>query len=285
MPNQQRTSIQVIALLRKYRYLALKVFSPIEQVLFRLSGISGFPPLHLRRAVGATATPDGSSMQYLLLMKMVAGAKSSSSILDIGCGCGMLEMVLARYVTTGRIVGIDIHMPSLEWAKSNISSNHPNIDFVHADIYNRDYWPTGKKSAAEFFSGFQSSTFDLVVAKSLFTHMLIDELPIYFEAIANNLTPGGKGLLSFFLLNEDQNRLQDEGRADFAIVRDRPGDPYGFRRRSTPSAAVGYDESFVKNLLGKSGLNCLDTIYGSWSGRLDAPLFQDILLVEKRVPV
>ena len=285
MSDRQLSNSLVIGILRKCRYLALKAFSPFEQLLFKIGGISGFPPAHLRRAAGATATPDGSSMQYLLLMKMVAGAKSSSSILDIGCGCGMLEMVLARYVTTGRIVGIDIHRPSLEWAKSNISSKHPNIEFVHSDIYNRAYWPTGKKSAADFFAQFHSGTFDLVVAKSLLTHMLIDELQVYFEAIANNLTPGGKGLLSFFLLNEDQKRLQAEGRGAFALSPINPSDPYSFRRRSAPSAAVGYDESFVKDLLGKSGLNSMDVIYGSWSGRLDAPLFQDILLVEKRLTI
>ena len=281
MLNQKFSNALVIGLLRKCRYLVLKAFSPVEQLLFKLGGISEFPPAHLRRTVGATATPDGSSMQYLLLIKMVANAKSSSSILDIGCGCGMLEIVLAKYMTTGRVVGIDIHMPSLEWAKNKIASKHPNIEFVHSDIYNEAYWPQGKKSASEFFSSFSSGTFDLVIAKSLLTHMLIDELPIYFEAIAKNLKLGGKGLLSFFLLNEDQKKLQKEGRSAFTLFPNNPGDPYSFRRRSAPSAAVGYDEIFVKDLLRKSGLTCIDIIYGSWSGRPDSPLFQDILLVEK----
>jgi SAM-dependent methyltransferase len=274
----------LVGALRRCRYLALKSFSPIEQLTFRIGGISEFPPTHLRRAVGATAVPDASSMHYLLLMKMAMGAKSSSNILDIGCGCGLLEQALAKYVTTGRVVGIDIHMPSIEWATRNISSRHPNIGFTHSDIYNAAYWPAGKISAAEFFQQFDAGPFDIIVAKSLFTHMLIDELNIYFNAIAKNLAAGGKGILSFFLLNDYQKLLQEEGKGAFKLFPILSGDPYSVKRRSAPSAAVGYDESFIRQLLGECRLNCTDIIYGSWSGRPDAVLFQDVVFVERIAP-
>ncbi len=65
------------------------------------------------------------------------------------------------------------------------------------DIYNGAYYPKGKLNAQEWFDSFVEKEFDVVVAKSLFTHLLPDELDIYLRSIANRLRAGGKALLTF----------------------------------------------------------------------------------------
>jgi hypothetical protein len=118
------------------------------------------------------------------------------------------------------------------------------------------------------------------VAKSLFTHMLVDELPLYLRQIHRRLKQQGKGLLGFFLLNSDQRRLEGRGRSSLVFVRSGHNLPYGYRRPAAPTAAVAYDEFFVRDLLAEAGLRCLAAHYGAWSGRPNALTFQDLLVVE-----
>jgi len=272
---------QTVRILRRTRYLAYAFYSPLERVLLRVSGISGFPPIHLRRFVGAVATPEGSSMHYAMILKLVTHLKSDCRILDLGCGCGLLELALEDYLSKGHAIGVDIHRPCIEWAAKHISRRSPNISFRHADIYNPAYWPSGVLSVEQFFANLDEWGFDTIVAKSLFTHMLIDELPVYLREIGRRLRPQGNGLLSFFLLNEDQHRLQKEGKNKIEFHRPAGGPPYAFRRIAAPSAAVAYDEGVLHQMLAQSGLRCTSTFYGAWSGRSDALDFQDILVVEK----
>ena len=276
---------QIMRILRSVRYLAYALYSPLERMFLRVSGISGFPPIHLRRFVGAVATPDGSSMHYAMILKLVAHLKSDGRILDLGCGCGLLELAIKDYLSEGHAIGVDIHRPCIEWATKHISRRNHNISFQHADIYNPDYWPSGKLSAEQFFANLDEWGFDIIVAKSLFTHMLIDELPVYFREVSRRLRPQGKGLLSFFLLNEDQRRLQGEGKNKIEFRRPAKGQPYAFRRMVAPSAAVAYDKGFLHQMLTQAGLRCTATFYGAWSGRTESLGFQDLLVVEKELEV
>ena len=270
-----------VRVLRRIRYLLLLMYAPVEQLVFRISGIPGFPPIHLRRTVGATAAPDGSSAQFLILLKMVAGLNNGSRVLDIGCGCGLLELAIEDHVKNGRVVGVDIYRPSIAWATRRITSRSPHITFDHADIHHPEYWPSGRLSVEAYFKTLNETGFDIVVAKSLFTHMLDDELPFYLSEIAHRLAPGGKALTTFFLLNAEQGELGRQGRNAIEFHRPESDAPYAFRRRSAPAAAVAYDEAFIDTLLAQAGLVCSTRLYGTWSGRQSGLNFQDILVVQR----
>ena len=68
----------------------------------------------------------------------VARAKPGESVLDIGCGTGASSIALAKLVappdskTNGRVVGLDVSQPMVEWARKR-SASHPNIDYIVAD--------------------------------------------------------------------------------------------------------------------------------------------------------
>lgn len=75
---------------------------------------------------------------------VLLGAWSNVSIgtcLEVGCGCGVISMMLAQRAPQMHITGIDIHLPSVEQATRNATRNRFNqIQFVLADY--RNYAPS-----------------------------------------------------------------------------------------------------------------------------------------------
>ena len=85
---------------------------------------------------------------------------------------------------------------------------------------------------------FVENEFDVAVAKSLFTHLLPEELDIYLRSIADRLRTGGKALLTFFILNEEQQRLAalDKNHMYFIPIAKTSAVPFiGRWRRPQPS--------------------------------------------------
>ena len=192
----------------------------------------------------------------------------------MGCGCGLLELELEKVLTRGECCGFDIHRPSIEWASKSIGERSPHFRFIHADIYNEAYWPAGRLDARMFLAQFQAPPFEIIVAKSLFTHMLPDDLPLYFDAVAANLTAGGKAMLTFFLLNEDQARQEASGRNQIAFLPPAGESRHRIRYQNAPTAAVAYQEKPIVARLASAGLQVAETRYGSWRGREDGCHFK-----------
>jgi len=79
------------------------------------------------------------------------------SILDFGCGEGFLvDKMVERDVTLDGYCGLDLREDALGAARSR----HPDIEFVHADIFD---WPQEKRS------------FDLVIGAEVFEHLINPE--------------------------------------------------------------------------------------------------------------
>jgi 2-polyprenyl-3-methyl-5-hydroxy-6-metoxy-1,4-benzoquinol methylase len=60
------------------------------------------------------------------------GLKTTSTVLEIGCGIGTLTYLLSRKVKSGKIEAMDISPRSVEYAKKNLSNT--NIHFFTGDI-------------------------------------------------------------------------------------------------------------------------------------------------------
>ncbi len=63
------------------------------------------------------------------------------NVLDIGCGCGIISLMLAQR-TMAQVYGVDIHPLSVEQAKKNAKNSIYNsrLDFYCADIHNYKYF-------------------------------------------------------------------------------------------------------------------------------------------------
>jgi SAM-dependent methyltransferase len=212
-------------------------------------------------------------------LRVLAELRTEERVLDIGCGCGQMALHLEKYLNKkGSYAGVDIHGPSIRWCQKRIGSRRSNFEFAHIDVRNLAFNAAGKHDAESYHFPYDAGSFDLILLKSVFTHMRPAEVDNYLREVARLLKVSGRCLATFFLLNEEQARLAREGRNALAFK-------YGegvwrYRYEHSPESAVAYNESYVLELLDKHGLALKAPIhYGHWSGRKDGLSFQDILLL------
>lgn len=86
---------------------------------------------------------------FALYKKMRSlGLHSSSNVLELGCGIGVMTRLLSSFVTTGNIESVDLSDKSVEFAKKNVVKK--NISFYTDDVVN--YIP--KKNNFDFITLF-----------------------------------------------------------------------------------------------------------------------------------
>ena len=272
---------KAINLLRAGRNLALCALSPLDYFSRILSDKKDLPPLHLRRYVGPLESFESSGLEFMGHLRRLAELQPDERVLDIGCGCGQMALHLEKYLDeSGSYVGVDIHRPSIRWCQKNIGARRSNFRFAHIEVRNFAYNPEGSHRAETYQFSFDDRSFDLILLKSVFTHMRPNEVSNYLREVSRLLSSNGRCLATFFLLNDEQARLASEGANDLEFK-------YGegvwrYRLEQSPESAVAYDENYVKELLKENRLQLRGPIYyGRWAGRKDGLSYQDILLLEK----
>jgi SAM-dependent methyltransferase len=181
---------------------------------------------------------------------------------------------------SGRYTGVDIHQPSIKWCEKNIGGRHPNFRFAHIDVKSRGYNPKGAHRPEGYAFPFEAHTFDVVLLKSVFTHMRPPEVESYIREVSRLLKNGGRCLMTFFLLNEEQGRLEAEGRQQLQFSFGAGVWRYVYEHRA--ESAVAYKESYIRGLLRECGLILQEPIcYGRWTGRRDGLSFQDMFILKK----
>ena len=274
-----RHAIEILRSFRHYSYIAL---SPFDYVARAIKGKADFPPLYLRGYVGPLPTFESSGTEFMGYLRLLLGLQTTDSILDIGCGCGLMAILLKDYLhESGHYTGIDIHKPSIRWCAREIGKRHANFHFEHVDVRNRAFNPKGRLPAEDYVFPFEAMSFDVILVKSVFTHMRPAEIENYLREMSRILKPDGRCLVTFFLLNEEQARLTAQGTQQLSFSF---GDgPWRYVYSQRPESAVAYDENYIRDLLPKSGLVIQEPIhYGTWTGRSDGLSFQDILLLRKQ---
>lgn len=103
---------------------------------------------------------------------------AGKSVLDIGCGTGGVDFILAEQLGAARVVAIDVEPALLDRARSRLASKHPElartVEFQLVSPGPLD-WPT--------------ATFDVVFSKDALIH-IPDKAAMYAE-ILRVLKPGG----------------------------------------------------------------------------------------------
>jgi 2-polyprenyl-3-methyl-5-hydroxy-6-metoxy-1,4-benzoquinol methylase len=98
MPAKQRLSRRSISVLRNFRTLAYLTLAPLDYVSRLVNGKADFPPLHLRRHVGPLRTFEASGSEFMSYLRLLVDLQPNESILDIGCGCGLMALYLRDYL-------------------------------------------------------------------------------------------------------------------------------------------------------------------------------------------
>jgi len=229
-----------------------------------------FPPQEMMDAVhgGPISSSDhaaiGAHFRDLVLKRCALAP--SDAILDIGCGCGRFAQQLTPQ-HRGAYDGLDIVLPMVEWCRNNISASHPNFSFHHADLANTLY-KGGRGDAAAYTFPFSDRQFDVVVAFSVFTHLVPASAARYAAEIARVLRPGGRALMTFYLTGH--------GRPTLELPH-----PFGRCRvaqADNPEAVIGYELDDATTLIERAGLHMKQISFGNWAQHSDGWTYQDAIL-------
>lgn len=131
----------------------------------------------MQRAVGGEFEEVGRD-QITFLEEQ--GLRDGMAVVDLGCGSGRTAVQLAKRLPKCSYVGIDVVQDLLDHAKSICP---PSYRFI--------------RSAAVAFP-LPDASADMIIAFSVFTHLLHEECYAYLQDAVRVLRPGGKIVFSFF---------------------------------------------------------------------------------------
>ncbi len=210
--------------------------------------------------------------------------KPDDRVLDVGCGVGRIAVGLTGYLSGGgSYEGFDIVPEGIEWCQRVITPRFPGFHFQVADIYNRGYNPHGKFRACEYRFPFEDGAFDFMLSTSVFTHLLPEDVEHYLAETSRVLKPGGRCLITFFLVNGESSALIESGSSSLDF-RYSHGQALTIDR-DVPENAVAYRENDIRASFCRVGLQLTEPIrYGRWCGRKEFLSYQDIVTARKMEP-
>ena len=244
------------------RTWALRLASPLE-ARFRPAAAAPAPPLWLRRHAGPLRAFRSSAEGAVDLLERLELLRPGVRVLDFGCGPGSLVPLLRdRVGPEGRYLGLDVHGPSIAWCAEAYAED-PRFAFR---TLAGGTWPAA------------TAAWDLVVAKSVFTHLLEPEARGAMAEIRRCLAPGGRALVTAFCF--DGERFAAAELPWFG--HSGPDGALRWRRAVRPTAAIAYDRSRFEGLCEKSELAVERFVTGYFPGGAAPPTGQDSFVLALR---
>jgi GT2 family glycosyltransferase/SAM-dependent methyltransferase len=238
------------------------------------------PPAELVALIGGGFAPIG--FEFLRLLVALGGLEPSCTVMDLGCGCGRAAIALRHYLRApGRYVGFDIVPSLIRWARANIGVRHSNFTFLHADLFNGQYNPTGTLAPEEFRFPAGEAEIDICLAASLFTHLRKGDAIRYLQETARVLKPGGCALFTFFVLDGDAQKAIAARHAAYPIDIPVDGTETYTMNQDVPENAIGVALLALGQWAAAAGL-ILERIYpGLWIPDRAGVSFQDVIILRK----
>ena len=258
---------------------------------------------------------------FQALIAINTPASSGNNIADIGCGTGLLAIASLPFVTLGgHYTGIDVGEEEIRFAKQH----YPNesFSFVHSSDHNEAYtskdgfvsWsnapsavggrPTSNSpnppkapvatddpGATEAVErrwhpwSLENESIDLVTALSVWTHFNEDDALHYVREVGRVLRPGGRAIITLFLLDETfDRRIKESSKAlgdlAFTVECCASGNWLTPEWTRVSEDVIGMRPAGLDMLLESSGLKLRDCFPGSWK-QPSGVYFQDVTVLEK----
>ncbi|BBK30669.1 methyltransferase family protein [Stella humosa] len=249
------------------------------------NGTFDLPPAGHLQWIGSTGPDQFKRVghRYRELLVEDTELEPHHMVLDIGCGTGRIAIALADLLRPpGGYVGFDVWREGIEWCRRNIAARRPEFTFVHADIDEPHLNPRGRVPVGAWRFPAADASIDRALSLSVFTHLDGPTARHYLAELARVLKPGGRGLLTFFLLDAAGTaRVADwpSGRTLLAG----PRDPLLTRFGKDLFAA--WDPDQLDGAVAAAGLVVGGREPGDWCGRplvrADRPHHQDHLIVTR----
>jgi SAM-dependent methyltransferase len=217
---------------------------------------------------------------YLVLL---CNMKMHDSVLELACNHGRTMLGLLVYLKPpGKYEGLDILPKQIEYAQQHIHAKFTHFNFTLAgDLYNSLYNPRGQVEPADYVFPYDDSSFDIIYAASLFTHLIPPVTANYLKQTRRVLREGGRCVYSFFLLDY----YRGKGTTTWNFVEFEESlegfDDVAVKDRNVPEALIAYEISLIERLAAEAGLRIVRIVPGLWSGSHEVcALDQDLLVFE-----
>lgn len=231
-------------------------------------------------SLGGPAAYQATGDEFSGYLVDLCGLQPGDAVRDVGCGSGRMGLPLTGYLNReDRDAGFDVAREAIAWCAENISGSHLNFDFRVTDVQNKRYNAQGNTRRETSAFPCPHGSFDVVLLASVFTHTLPADVKHYMYEIVRVLKPGGRSLITFFLLNEESSALSKEGKGWTKFEHEMQG------ARTTnvenPEAAIAYPEALVRDLYRECGLELREPLrYGTGCGRTTGMSGQqDVLMI------
>jgi SAM-dependent methyltransferase len=252
------------------RDLALRVASPLDTALRRLAGAPAMPPLWLRRHAGPIRRFPRAAADAVAALRDRGLLAPGMRLLDLGCGPGGLPLALQPHLPPdARYLGLDVHAASIAWCRSRFRDD-ARFRFERVAAAS-PYGVPDDPPASSLRLPLEDASQDLVVARSLFTHLLEEESAHYLAEISRVLAPEGHALVTAFLF--------ERGREVPFLPWALEGGAARVRRRDWPTAAVGYEREAFLGMVAAARLTPVETWEGFYPGSARRPGGQDVLFL------
>jgi len=141
-----------------------------------------------------------------------------------------------------------------------------NFSFDLADVRNPRFHPDGTRHAADAPFPYPDDSFDLVVAFEVFMHMEREGIAAYLRESARVLRPGGRAVVTFMTIYDDDKPARHAGR-DFVAV----GDGVYSRFPDRDGWSLGYHDRVVRDMVTEAGFEVDESIEGDWHHPWEEP--------------
>ena len=233
------------------------------------------------------------STHQLPFLRSIAKLDESSSTLDFGCGIGFLAAAFAvAEPSAGRYLGYEPERRAREWlqrvyarderfrfggtdlpTQMNYATNRGNFATARENYENR-VRATPDLDALKALIG--SSTLDLQVTNSVFTHMWPDDIVDALKAINTFADRKTVFVNTWEIIDEFAERAMENGDVHRKYTIEVDG--VLTYSHSNPLSGTGYRLGLMEDIYRRAGHEIVEIRYGSWSGRENNVTYQDIVV-------